>query len=133
MCRPVVVVQSVSAECGDVKVGVAVVVIIANCGAHAIVVAGQASGLCHIHKRSVAQVAVQPVPIARVRFVGHFAGGHRITECRAVDKKQIQAAVIVVVEDGRATAHGFEQVLLACVISLVFEIDSSPAPRCHGR
>ena len=112
---PVVTVERVSAEVGDVDVCEAVVVVVADRDAHAVVVlrhAGEASLLRHVGKRAIGVLVIEAVPEARARLVRQFVRRHRVIDLRAVGEEHVQAIVVVVVQQGHAAAHGLHQVLV---------------------
>ena len=69
-------------------------------------------------------LAVQAVPELAVGLVGQLAGRHRVVDLRAVREEDVQPAVVVVVEQGHAAAHGLHQVLVRRGGVLVREVDA---------
>ena len=110
----VVAVEGVPPIARDVEIRESVVVVIADGHAHAVVVpgAGETRRGCHIRETAVAVLPIQPVPIRRIptgEVGGEFCG---IVQLPAVNQEDVEKAVVVVVEQGHAAAHGFDQVFL---------------------
>ncbi len=104
-----------AADCGDVDVVVAVVVEVAHRATHAIHFNIE-PGLA----RYIGECAVVIVVVERgVRFPCCVTGPvHRI------DEEDVGPAVIVVIDDADAAAHGFGQILGAECAAVVFEMDT---------
>src|SRR2546421_12312711 len=66
-------------------------------------------------ERSVALLAIQPIPILRAGLLRNPSFGGRVAERRAIHKKEIQAAVIIVVEQRSPAAHRFYQIFFQSV------------------
>ena len=119
-------VEGVAAVAGDVEVGEAVVVVVADRHPHAVAVLrhpGEARLLRDVGEGAVRLLVEEAVPEAGVRLVGPLPRGHGILEPRAVREEDVQPAVLVVVEEGDASAHGLEQVLVRGRGALVLEVD----------
>ena len=101
--------------CGDVDVVVAVVVKVANRAAHAVHLHVEPGLVRHIGEGTVVIVVVE----RRVRFLFSVTGPvHR------VDEENVGPAVVVVVDDADAAAHGLGQKLGAECAAVVFEMDT---------
>jgi hypothetical protein len=114
MSVTVVLQQDVVPEVGDVQIGVAVVVEVARCDAHAVAVNAGAAALGHVFERAVAAVAIEAVP----------AAGRLIEEVSALHQIQIEEAVIVHVEQRGAAAHDLREVVSTFVAGMVDEVDA---------
>ena len=84
---------------GHKQVDVAVVVVITSGDAHAESTAGNAGFFRHVGEGAVVVVAIQGVA---KRFLGLEEIGRP-----AVDQEDVHPAVVIVVEEGAAGAHGF--------------------------
>jgi hypothetical protein len=64
------------------------------------------------------------VPIPGAGLFRNCPRGSRIVDLGAIYEEEIDPAIIVIIEQGGTRAHGFEQILLGCVRSSMFEMDS---------
>ena len=120
-------VERVAAVAGYVDIFEAVVVVVADCHAHAVVVlwhSGEAGLFRHIGKRAIGVLMIEPVPELAVGLVGQFAVRHRIVDLSAVGEEDVQPSVVVVIEQRDAAAHGLHQVLIRGGGVFVLEVDS---------
>ena len=111
----IVAIERVSAVVGDVEVCEAVVVVVADRDAHAVVVlrhAGETGLLRDVDERAIRVLVIEAIPEVRVGLVGQFARRHRVVDLRAVGEEHVQAAVVVVVQQRHAAAHGLHQILV---------------------
>ena len=110
-------VQHVVRKTREVNVRIAVVVVIADGNPHAINAAVRyAGGLRHIRKRSVGILAVERIP-ARLAI-------HRELVASALHQKNIQPAVLVVIEKRAPAAHCLDQILVRRCAVDVLPVDS---------
>ncbi len=116
-------IQARAAVRSDVEVLVSVVVVVADGYAHAISDTLQAGLYGHIFKRAVLFLVIQAVPVFGIGLLRHRRLRGRIGERSAVDKEHIEQAVIVVIKQRDARAHGFDQVLFRSVRGSRFEGD----------
>jgi len=117
----IVVVENVAAKVGNQEIHVAVVVVVTGGHTHSVQAALKASLLRHVSERPIAIVPVKAVPEARVGFVRRRAMRHGIENLRSIYKKQVEPAIVVVVEHGDSANHRFGQVLLAGAAGFLFE------------
>ena len=100
----------------DVQIRIPIIVVIAYGYAHSVVsISGirQPRCLCDISETAVGILPVKTIPILRFVTVEQFRSPHGIRKATAVHEKNIEQAVVVVVEKGDAASHGFDQILLA--------------------
>ena len=117
--RPVaiVVVQDVVPPVGHEEVFKPVVIVISDANALTPTVADQAGFIRHVGEGPVAVIVEEMVR-------GLLTGG-KAREPRSVDQKNIQPAVVIVIEEGDAAARSLEDVSLALLSP---EIVSNPKP-----
>ena len=111
----VVAIQRVAAVVGDVEIVEAVVVVVANGHAHAVAVlrhARDARLLADVDERAVGRLVIQPVPERGIGLVRLSFRWHRVVDLRAVGEEDVEASVVVVVQQRYATAHRLDQVLV---------------------
>src|SRR5215470_5286209 len=68
---------------------------------------------------------IETIPVFRPGFLRDGSFAHGIGERSAVDYKNVQAAVIVIVEKGDAGSHGFQKIFFRGVRGLVLKVDSA--------
>ena len=101
----------------DVEIGEAVVVVIADGDSHAIVsVTGvrESRFLRDIGEAAVFVLPVQPIPKAWIFAIEAFRQPHGIADPSAIHQEDIKQSIVVVVEEGNASRHGFDQIFLRC-------------------
>src|SRR5258708_31490250 len=106
----IVVVQDIFAVAGDVKIGEAVIVIVAHGHAHAVVAVaggGKARGLSNVHETAIAILPVQAIPVTRIATVKLFSDFQRIGDLAAIYKEYVEETIFVIVEQRRAARHSF--------------------------
>ena len=121
-------IQNVLAITRDVQIRVAVIVIVADRRSHSVVgVSGirQTGCLRNVGEAAVAVLPVKPIPVPRIMTIEVFRRGHGARQAAAIHEKNVQQAVIVIVEQGYSSGHGFDQVLLRCGRILEGEIQST--------
>jgi len=64
---------------------------------------------------------IETVRIFRAGFAGNRANGCWVSEGGAVDEEDVEAAIVVVVEQSYARAHGLDEIFLGCVGGLCVE------------
>jgi hypothetical protein len=109
------VVQGVFSVVGDVEVGKAIIVVIAYGHTHAVIAVTcvRETGFPgDVGEASIRILPVKTIPIPGILPVKGLGWVHRIGEPAAIDKKNVEQSVIVVIEQRHTTAHGLNQVLL---------------------
>ena len=99
-----IVVQPVVSEVADEQIVVAVVVVVADARALPPAARRKPRFGCDVFERAVATVAIE--------MIGRRRRGRESFERRSIDEKQIQPAVVVVIDRRDTGAGGFEQVLV---------------------
>src|ERR1700677_2714509 len=56
-------------------------------------------------------LTVQAIPIGRIATIEVDGGGHDVADVSAVHEENIQQTVVVVIEKGYSSRHGFNEVL----------------------
>ena len=90
---PVVMVKNVLSIAGDVEVGIAIIIVVADRDSHAVVaVAGfrQASLLGYVSEATVAVLPVEPVPVAWIVPLEVLGRLHRIAQLAAIHQKNVE-------------------------------------------
>ncbi len=117
-------IENVAAVGRHVKIFKAVVIVVSDGDTHAISGALQSGLLGYILERAVLFLVEQTVPILRAGFLRDAAFGRGAPEGRAIDQKNVEAPVVVVVKEGDASAHGFRQIVPGCVGREVVEMNA---------
>ena len=123
---PVVVVEGVAVVVGDVEVGEAVVVVVADRRPHAVAVLRhprEARLLRDVGERAVGASGGRGGSRSEGPTCRAASRGHGILEPRAVREEDVQPPVLVVVEEGDASAHGLDQVFVRGRRAVVLEVD----------
>src|SRR5262249_49482199 len=104
-----IAVKGVPAIRGDVEIRESIVVVIADCYAHAVVVPGGGDPRLpgYIRKAPVTILAVQPVPIRGIAPREVSGELCRIVQLPAVHQEDVEKSVVIVVEQSHAATHGF--------------------------
>ena len=108
-------IENVFSVAGDVEIGEAVIVVVADGDSHAIVSVsgvGQACLLRHVGETAVFILPVETVPVARIFAVEILRRLHRTGNPSAIHQKNIEQSVVVVVEKRDSAGHGLDQILL---------------------
>src|SRR5262249_31393937 len=127
---PIVAIQDVRTELRDVQIGIAVVVVIAHRHTHSIADVAQAGLFRNIDKLHLAGFLEHVAEEAISRFPASRRSGPRVGhgllwfEYRPLNKKDVEVAVAIVVEQGHAGAHDLGQVELAGRSREVVEIET---------
>ncbi len=111
----VVVIQDVLSVARDEEIGIAIIVVVADRDAHAVVAsarARQACGFRRVREAAIFILAIKAIPVARVGTIKFLWKQHRAGHAPAIYQKNVEQAVVVVVEQGHATRHGFDEVFL---------------------
>ena len=108
-------IEAVASVGGDVEVFVTVVVIITDRYTHSVADALEAGLFGYIFESAVALLVIEAVPVLRAGLLRDGALCSGIAERRAVDEEEIEAAVIVVVEERDARAHRLDEIFLCRV------------------
>src|ERR1700722_7600793 len=95
----IVVVEPVSAIGGNVEVFEAVVVVVANRYPHAIAGALQAGLDSNVFERTILLLVVEAIPIFLASLLGNGAFRGWIRQRCAIDEKNVEHAVVVIVEE----------------------------------
>src|SRR5208283_5155602 len=109
----VVVIQNISSVTGHVQIGVAVVIIIAHGHSHAVIPISsirQPGLLGHIGEAAILVLTEEPIPVAGVMTVEIIRCGQGGGQASPVHEKDVQQAIVVVVEQSYSSRHGFDQV-----------------------
>jgi len=77
----------------------------------------------HIRECALGVLMTKTVPKPGIGLVRELAMRHRIVDPRSVGEEDIQPPVVVIVEEGYASSHGFQQVLVGSCGVFVLEID----------
>ena len=110
-------VERIATESGDVDVLEAIVVVVSDGDSHVVMVLrhpGQACLFGNIGESAVGILVIEPIPEFLVGLVRHVSVRHGIVDLRAVGEENIEAAVVVVIEQSYAAAHGFDQIFVRC-------------------
>src|SRR5579872_4360609 len=101
-----VVIQVILSVTGNVEVFPPVVVVIAHANALAPARGGEAGLCCYIGECSIVVVVIE--------MIGRGFALWRSFESGSVYKENVGPSVIVIIEDGNASAGGFDYVFLGC-------------------
>ncbi len=108
----VVVIKLVSSICSYIQIFVAIVVIITDRDSHSIAGALQPGFVGDILERTIGLLVVQTIPIFRSSLFGNCARSSGIIDFSAVHEKEIETAIVVVIEQSDSRTHGLEKVFL---------------------
>ena len=111
----IVVIQRVLSVVGYVDVGKTVVIVIAYGYADAVVSVssvGETGFLGDIGESTIGILAVQAIPILRVVAIEFLRQVMGFDEIAAIHQENIEEAVVVVIKQGDAATHGFDQIFL---------------------
>src|SRR5579872_591046 len=111
----IVVIENVPAVTGDVQIRIAIVVVVADRDAHAVVAIARISQTCllrYISEGTVSILAVESIPIARIVTVKIFRLPHGASYVATIDDKNIEQAIVVVVQERDAAGHGLDEIFL---------------------
>ena len=120
----IVVVQRTASVSGYIEVFKSVVVVVPHGHSRGIAISGETSFFSHVLKCAIGFLMIEPVPVLRTVFPGNRAFQGGIVEPRAIGEKDIQASVIIVIEQGDARAHRLQEVFLAGCRSLLAEVNA---------
>src|SRR5689334_9180264 len=98
-------VEMVLAIAGNVKVDIAVIIVIGSGDSHAEALALQPGALSHIFKSSVGFLMIESIPESGIALVRRRAFGHWILQQGAVREKNIHAPIVVVIKNRNAATH----------------------------
>ena len=104
-------VKGVLAVIGDVEIRETVVVVIPHRDTDTVVAVsgiGQAGFFGHIGESAVGILAVEAVPVFGVTTIKFFGLVHGAGEVAAIYEEDVEQAVVVVIKEGDAAAHGFD-------------------------
>src|SRR5258708_11828351 len=113
-----IVIQNIAPHSDDEQVGVTIVIVVRRRDAHAVTFALDACFFGDVFKRAVSAIAVETIPVrwialAKIGLVG------------AVGEEDVQPSVPIVVEQGNATRHRFNQMPLRGLRIVEDEANSS--------
>src|SRR5579864_1872171 len=112
----IVVVERVAVDASDENIFVAVVVVIADRNAGVVARAGQ-SGLCgDVGEVTLAVVFEEAVVVLGRIFLERL-------QVRAVSEEDVELAVVVVIENGYASGHGFRGIVLGAFVAVKLELN----------
>src|SRR5262249_14417017 len=100
---------------GHEKIGKAVIVIVGNSHAHAVIAkacVGQTGCFGYVCEAAVFVLAVEPVPVAGVGAIEFLRNWHLACQTVAIDQEYVQESVVIVVEQSDASRHGLDEVFL---------------------
>ena len=109
----IIVVENVFPEVGHIDIGIAVVVVVSDGHTHpviALVYVCQACLLGDIREAAIPILTIQPVPIGRFVAIEVREFGQRISNMAGIHKKNVQQAVVIIVQERDATGHGLDEV-----------------------
>src|SRR5277367_3214710 len=121
----IIAVKLISAVRGYIQVFVPIVIVIADSNTHPIPNTLKTSLLRHIFKCAVGFLVIEPVPILGPGLLRNCSLGRRIAERSTVHQEQVEASIVVVVEECYPRAHCLNQILLRSMRSLMFEMHSN--------
>ena len=101
-------VEMIPAITSNVKVDVAIVVVIGGGNPHRISFAFQSGALGHIFKCAVCFLVVEPVPKFGIAFVWHRVLRHRVLQQGSISEEDIHEPVVVVIKNRNAATHCLE-------------------------
>src|SRR5207244_7263238 len=78
----------------------------------------------HVFEGAISLLVIKTVPVVWSGLLRGGAFGRGILEGCAVDHKNVQATVVIVIEKGDAAAHGLHQIMHGGVRREVIEVDS---------
>ncbi len=110
-------IENILSVAGDVEIGEAVIVVIADGHSHSVVAVsgiGQPRFLSDVGEAAVFVLPIQPVPVTRVLAIEILRQTHGTGYASAVDQENIEQSIVVVIEQRDATGHGLDQILLRC-------------------
>ena len=109
----IVVVQDIFSIARHEEVSKTIVIIVSDCHTHAVIArtcSRQACGFGDVGEAAVLVLAVEPVPIAGVGAIEFLRELHGTCQMAAVDQKDVEQAVVIVVEQGHTPGHGLDEV-----------------------
>src|SRR5713226_8642701 len=89
----VVVIQDVLSVARDEEIGIAIIVVVADRDAHAVVAsagAGQACGFSHIRETAIFILAIKAIPVARIGAIEFLGDLHGTGYAAAIDQKDVE-------------------------------------------
>ena len=104
-------VEMVPAIAGDVKICIAVLIVIGDRDPHVIAVALQSCVFGHVFKRAIGFLVIKPVPELRIAFVRHCVFRHRVPQQGAIGEKDIHPPIVIVIKNRNSTTHCLQQIL----------------------
>src|SRR5437870_12921794 len=119
-----VVVELVAAVSRNVEIFEAVVVVIADSDAHAVASAWQTGPFRHVFEGAISLLVIKTVPVVWSGLLRGGDFGRGILEGCAVDHKNVQATVVIVIETYDTAAHGLHQIMHGGVRREVIVVDS---------
>ena len=123
---PIVAVERVAAVACHIDVLKTIIIVVAHRYTHRVVVRrhpSEAGFFRHIRECAVGVLMIKAVPKPAIGLFRELAIRHRIVDPRSVSEEDIQPPVVVIVEEGYASSHGFQQVLVGSCGVFAFEID----------
>src|SRR6266550_667699 len=111
----IIVIKDVLPVARNEEIGVAVIVVVADRDAHAVVASasvGKARGFRHVRETAVFVLAIEAIPVAWVGTIKFLWKPHRAGHAPAIYQKNVEQAIVIVVEQGHAARHRFNEVFL---------------------
>src|SRR5882757_7460641 len=109
----IVVVENVFPEVGHIDIGKTVVVVVTDSHPHSVIAVvhiREPSLLGDIGEAAVLVLAVQTVPVGGIMAVEVRNPGQRIANMTCVHQKNVQQAVVVVIQQSDSARHSFDEV-----------------------
>src|SRR5260370_23839578 len=107
----IVVIQDVFSVARDIQIRVAIIIVVADGHAHTIVSVtgiGQARLLGHIREGAIAILPEKPIPIPGIVTLEVVRRLHWTRKMSAIDEKDVEQSIIVIVKKRNSTGHGFD-------------------------
>ena len=109
-------VEQIGTVIGDIEISIAIVVDVADGDAGAPTGIIDASGAADFSKAALALVVEQGIARARLGLIRR--------QCGAVDGVEVEAAIVVIVEERRSTTMGFKDILFFGTAEGVMKVDA---------
>ena len=117
-------VERAPAISGYIQIFESIVVVITDCNAGGVAEATETCVFRDIFKGSIRLLVIEPIPELRTVLLRNRAFCGRIVETRTVGEKDVETAIVVVIEQSYARAHRLQKIFLAGWRSLLAEVNS---------
>ena len=108
----------------DKEIVEAIVIVVAHGNTSGVAGARDAGFFGHVFKGAVGFLVVKAIPIFLAVFLRNRAFGRWIVDARAIGEEDVEATVVVVVEESNPRTHGLQQILFGGWGSLLLEMDA---------